>query len=91
MSIAAAYRPGMRGKRVDTRKPRYQVGERRSCSPYGHGAERLGELSHARCGRPILVVPADFGYQLLILDSPIAHGPRIRSFSTLCAYVQRYS
>ena len=40
----------MRGKRADTRKARYQVGESVAellTAAYGHGAERRGELSHA--------------------------------------------
>ena len=58
----------MRGKRADTRNPRYQVGERRSCSPPRTAMVLRGsESSLMRCGRSIT---AESGYQLLMLDSP---------------------
>ena len=89
MSIAAAHRHVCAAS-VRTRGSRAIKWESVAAlltAAYGHGAERLGELSHAMCGRSIT---ADSGDQLLMLDSPGAPGPRIRSFSTLCAYVQRY-
>ena len=72
----------MRGKRADTRKARYQVGERRSCSPPRTAmVPRGSESSLMRCGRSIT---AESGYQLLMLDSPSTGAEDPVVFNAVC-------